>query len=144
MSVEFLFLIAFILLLVEMVVPALGIFGVASFIAFITGLVGMVLQGREDFYGLSFEMVTAIGITTFIIFAATVYFVYKAIGKKNQTGVEAMIGQTVTVKSWKGQSGLITYEGEDWRAKSDDKLVSGDMVRITKYNNLTLTVEKES
>lgn len=144
MSIEFLFILAFILLLLELVIPSLGTLGVAGFIAFVAGMVGMLNQGITEFYGLSVEMVAAIGLSVFAIFGIGSYFIYKSFRKKVQTGIESMIGKTATVTSWDGLKGKIAYEGEDWRATSLATLSAGDTVRITQYNNLTLTVEKDS
>lgn len=144
MTVEALFLIAFILLILEAFIPSLGLLGLGGFIAFLAGLVVMVQSDMRSFYGLSFEAIAALGCLIFLTFGIFGYFLYRSFRKKVETGTESMIGQNATVKSWQGEKGKIVFEGEDWRAKSESAIKKGDTVRITGYRNMTLTVEKES
>lgn len=143
MTVEFLFIIAFILLAIELIVVSMGAFGIIAFIAFIYGLVLMQQHGMDDFYGLNFEIVAAIGFSIFVLFAVGGYYAFKAFGKKIETGIESMIGKSATVTQWAGRKGKIIFEGEDWRASASNTFKNGDTVIITGYKNLTLTVEKE-
>lgn len=143
MSVETLFLIAFILLIAEAFIPSLGLLGFGGFIAFVSGVVLMINTGETHFYGLSIQSIIALGMLIFI--SAAVFFVYliKSFKKKIATGIEYMRGETAEVKSWNNGTGLITFEGEDWRAKSNDHIKSGDIVTILDYEKMTLTVKKK-
>lgn len=143
MTVEALFLIAFVLLILEAFIPSLGLLGLGGFIAFITGVVVMFNSDMGTFYGLSFESITALGCLIFMAFAVFGVFAYRSFRKKVETGTESMIGQTATVSTWKNDSGKIVFEGEDWRAKSTTSFSKGDTVRITGYSKMTLNVEKE-
>lgn len=143
MTVEALFLIAFILLILEAFVPSLGIFGLGGFIAFVSGLVVMFNSDMGTFYGLSFGAIAALGCLIFLSFAVFGIFAYRSFRKKVTTGTEAMIGQSATVTIWNGHKGKVVYEGEDWRAASDNIFKKGDIVRITGLDKMTLTVEKE-
>jgi membrane-bound serine protease (ClpP class) len=144
MSVETLFIVAFILLITEAFVPSLGLIGLGGFIAFVMGVTIMIMDGQSEFYGLSIESVIALGTLIFFAFALFGYFALKSFKKKISTGIEYMQGQSATVKSWNGTSGFIIFEGEDWRAISDMTLNEGDIVIITGYNKLTLTVTKDA
>jgi len=144
MSVEVLFLIAIILLIMEAFVPSLGLLGLGGFITFVSGVILMVNNGQPDFYGLSIQSVIALGGLIFASFAVFGYFVLKSFQKKVETGVEYMIGQTATVKTWKDNNGIITFEGEDWRATSTDTITINDKIVITAYNKMTLTIKKEN
>jgi len=55
-----------------------------------------------------------------------------------------MDGQPAEVVSWKGRKGIIAFEGENWRAMSDNNFKAGDTAIITGYNKMTLTVKKEN
>lgn len=144
MTVETLFLLAFILLITEAFVPSLGLIGFGGFIAFVAGVTMMVITEQSDFYGLSIQSVIALGTLIFLSFAVFGYFLMKSFQKKISTGIEYMQGQKATVKSWSSLKGLITFEGEDWRAICDTPLNDGDIVTITGYNKLTLTVTKDA
>lgn len=145
MSIEELFILAIFLLLLESIVPSLGLLGLGGFVAFSCGLFIMFESGLNSFYGLSIESVAAFGFSIFAIFAFCGYFVFKSFGKKIETGVEHMIGATAQVSSWDKNHGNVMFEGEAWRAESNEQtsLSQGDIVKITGYKDLTLIIEKE-
>lgn len=143
MSVETLFLIAIVFLAMELVVTSMGVLGFLAFLAFIYGLFIMHETGMTDLYGMSFEAIAGLGTSIFVIFAIGGYFAFKSFGKKIETGIEAMLHSSVHVTQWKGTKGKVEYEGEDWRATSDDAISKGDSVTITGYKNLILTVKKD-
>jgi len=142
MSIETLFIIAVVFLVLELIVVSMGALGFIAFGCFVYALFTMHQTGIESFYGLSFEVITAIGLSIFAIFTVGGFFAYKSFNKKISVGLESMIGKPTTVKKWSGSSGRIEYEGEDWRASSDDTFKSGDICIITGYKNMTLTVKK--
>ena len=143
MSVETLFLIAFILLIAEAFIPSLGLLGLGGFIAFVSGVAILLNAGETHFYGLTIESVIALGVLIFLAFAVFGYFVFRTFGKKPTTGTEYMIGQTATVKSWTKGKGIVTFEGEDWNATSDDAISKGDDVTIVAYDKMKLIVNKK-
>ncbi len=143
MSVETLFLIAFILLIAEAFIPSLGLLGFGGFIAFVGGVIVMINNDMTHFMGLSLQSVIALG--TLVFLSAAIFFVFliKSFKKRISTGIEYMRGERAEVTSWKNRKGQIMFEGETWRAISDDKIVAGDDVTITGYHKMTLTVEKK-
>jgi membrane-bound serine protease (ClpP class) len=144
MSVEALFITALVLILIEIFVPSAGLLTLGGFVAFCAGVILLLMSDTTHFYGLSVEIVIAIGLLIFITFAAFGYYVLKIYGRKTTTGVESMIGKDVAVLDWKGSEGRVEYEGEAWRATSDDNIKKGDNVTIQNYHNMTLTVKKEN
>lgn len=144
MSVEALFITALVLILIEIFVPSAGLLTLGGFVAFCVGVVLLLLSDVTHFYGLSVESVIAIGTLIFITFAAFGYYVLKIYGRKTTTGIESMIGQQVMVIAWTGNKGRIEFEGEAWRAIGEGDITSGDAVTIIEYDNMTLTVKKES
>ena len=144
MSVEALFITALVLVLIEIFVPSAGLLTLGGFVAFCAGVILLLMSDTTHFYGLSVEIVIAIGVLIFITFAAFGYYVLKIYGRKTTTGIEAMIGQEVMVIAWTGNKGRIEFEGEAWRAVGDGDIQSGDVVRILDYDNMTLTVKKEN
>jgi membrane-bound serine protease (ClpP class) len=144
MSVEALFITAIALLLLELFVPSAGLLTFGGFAAFCTGVVILLANGAGEFYGLSVEVVIAIGLLIFVTFAIFGFYILKTYKKAPKTGVEAMIGQQAEVTSWSKTKGKVFFDGEDWRALSDTSFNKGDIVTITQHNKMTLTVKKES
>jgi len=143
MTVETLFLIAFILLIAEAFIPSLGLLGFGGFIAFVGGVVVMVNNDITHFLGLSLQSIIALGVLIFASAAVFFIFLIKSFKKKIETGIEYMKGEPAKVYSWKNKKGLVVFEGENWRAISDDILKSDDIVIITGYDKMTLTVIKK-
>ncbi len=143
MSVEALFITAIVLILLEVFIPSLGLLTFGGFVAFSTGIIILFMSDATDFYGLSFEVVAAIGLLIFITYVILGYYVLKIYKRKTTTGVEAMIGQQVMVIAWTGNKGRIEFEGEAWKAVGEGDIQSGDAVTITDMNKMTLTVLKE-
>lgn len=144
MSVEALFITAITLLLMELFVPSAGLLTFGGFAAFCTGIVILLIDGAGEFYGLSIEVVIAIGLLIFITFAVFGFYVLKTYKKAAKTGIDAMIGDNAKVTSWDGDKGKIFYDGEDWQAISTDKINAGDTITITACDKNTLTVKKEN
>lgn len=143
MSVETLFLIALVFLALELIVTSMGALAFIGFITMTYALWTMHHAGMTDLYGVGIQSIAVIGITLLILYAVGGYFAYKSFGKKIETGVESMIGETVTVTQWQGTSGKVEFEGEDWRAESDASFSKGDNAIITAYDTLTLTIKKD-
>lgn len=144
MSVTTLFIIAVFLLVAEALIFSMGVLGFIAFLAFSYGLFTMHETGMTDFHGIEFEFVAAIGFSIFVIFAVGGYFAYRSFNKKISVGLESMIGSKATIKQWADQKGQIIYEGEMWRATSTDTFEPNDTCIITDYNNMTLTIKKDT
>ena len=41
---------------------------------------------------------------------------------RTTTGVEGMIGQAATILEWSGTEGMVRFEGETWKAKSEQEM----------------------
>lgn len=143
MSVEALFITAIALLLMELFVPSAGLLTFGGFAAFCTGIVILLIDGTAEFYGLSIEVVIAIGLLIFITFATFGFYILKTYKRAPKTGVDAMVGKNAEVTSWSKTKGKVFYDGEDWQATSDTSFNKGDIVTITQYKKMTLTVEKQ-
>ena len=60
------------------------------------------------------------------------------------TGTERMINEAATVVSWNNKSGRVSYDGENWKARSQETIAleKGDKVIITHVDKMTLTILK--
>jgi len=143
MSVEALFITAFVLILLEIFIPSLGLLTFGGFAAFATGIILLFLNDIDNFYGINREIVAGIGALIFITFAIFGYYIQRTYRTKTTTGVEAMIGQDVMVIAWSGNKGRIEFEGEAWKAVGEGDIKSGDAVTIKNHDKMTLTVTKK-
>jgi membrane-bound serine protease (ClpP class) len=58
-----------------------------------------------------------------------------------QTGAEAMVGRRAEVIAPCSPEGRVRVGGEIWNARSERPIVTGQAVRITEVDGLTLSVE---
>lgn len=144
MSVEALFVTATCLILLELFIPSLGLLTFGGFVAFSTGIIILFMNDMDNFYGLDIEIVAAIGLLIFLTYAIFGYYLLKIYRRKSTTGVESMIGQSVTITIWNETDGKVTFEGEDWKAISNDAFQPNDTAIITACEKNTLTLKKEN
>jgi membrane-bound ClpP family serine protease len=143
MSVTTLFIIVICLLIAEIIIFSMGIFGFLAFCAFVYALFVMHQSGMTDFHGVEFEIIAISGFSIFTLFAVGGYYAYKSFNKKISVGLESMIGNKATIKEWKNNSGKILFEGELWRATSQEIFEIDETCIIKNYNHMTLTIEKD-
>ena len=64
-------------------------------------------------------------------------------GRRRQplTGAEGMVGKVVEIRRWSGREGMVSVDGELWRARSRSPLAAGDEATVIAVSNLTLGVE---
>ncbi len=142
-AVTFLYLIGVGLIIAEFTV--LATFGITAFNGILAIIAGyMIDNGADGFAGLELGWPLLFGIA-----AAEILMLIGGIALfLNQrklpvtTGVEAMIGQTATVLDWKNTNGRVRVLGEEWAARSDEKLPLkiGDNVIVTRVEKVTVVV----
>jgi membrane-bound serine protease (ClpP class) len=130
------------LIIVETVTPTFGVLGISGIIAFVIGSV-MLIDSDVPGFQIAWELIGSIALVAAILLFATLTMLMRARRRAVVSGVEEMIGSTGEVRDWSGLEGHIRVHGERWRARSDRPLVSGQSVRVTKVDGLTLTVQPE-
>ena len=130
------------LLILEFFLPSFGLFGFAGAGAILIGVVQLHQTGYIEEMPISINALIILALLGFVLAALGGYYSFKIYQKKNTTGAEAMIGQEVRVRSWKGMQGKIHFEGEDWQAYSDENynLKRDDKVFISKIDGLRLKI----
>ncbi len=128
----------------EAFTPGIGVLGLGGLVAFLVGSFFLFEQeGSTIDFGVSIPVIIGAAITsaglTFVIIGAAM----KARQRQTVTGWEQMIGGRGTVVDWQAGSGNIRIHGEIWGARSATELKSGDCVRVTRREGLTLIVEPE-
>ncbi len=100
--------------------------------------------GTDALFGLDVGWPVLFGIAFVEFFIlATVISVHVWLRKqRTTTGVEGMIGEKATVIEWNGQKGSLRFEGEIWKATSENEmdLNKDDEVTILKVNKMNLII----
>lgn len=143
MSVELLFIIAFLLLVAEAFNPTKGILAIVGFIAYVYGVWILINSGVDSFYGVSVINVVILGGVFAAALIIFVIYLQKALKKAPETGTEFLTGKDAKVTNWDDGEGSVFVDGEDWRAVGPKDLKAGDHVKIVGYDKLTLTVENK-
>jgi len=136
-----LILLAVALFIIDCFAPTHGVLTGGGIVAFFLGTL-MLFNRAPAVYDLPMTWVIS---TTLITAAFFVFFVGKGIRAQflpKRTGVETMIGKTVSAQSGIGPAGgKVFIEGEIWNAVCETPIETGQMVEIAGIKGLTLTVK---
>lgn len=132
-----------------LIIAELGIisFGMIALNGLIALYAAFSLQsGNDMIFGLDTGWPILFGIA-FVeaIIIATVVVIHMRIRKqKAASGPEVMIGDKATVIEWSATKGSVRYDGEIWKATSEEELdvKPDDQVAIETVNKLDLTVKQ--
>lgn len=130
-----------ILLVAEVYVPSFGSLGVGGIIAFSVGSL-ILMKDEELRVALPIIVGTIVVSSAFLIWLAGRLILIRK--RKNEIGMDAMIGMTGEAAADFEIDGWIWVLGESWRAKGTgtDSIKKGEKVRITGHEGLFLTIEK--
>ncbi len=123
--------------------PSFGILGGIGGLALVLGaamLFDVDIPGLE----VSWPILGGIGIASLVFSLAVARLAFTSRWRSVVTGSEQMIGISGKVDSWRGTAGYVVVHGERWKAVSGDPLVSGDWIKVTGRNGLTLEVRRGS
>ena len=123
----------------EAFVPAFGALGIGGVVAFVVGSV-MLLDTDIPGYGVSWQVIAAIGGTTSAFFAVVLVMAVKARRRPVVSGTEELIGSYGHVADWADRKGRVRVQGELWQASAAHTLEPGARVRIAAIDGLALTV----
>ena len=123
----------------EAFVPAFGALGIGGVVAFVVGSV-MLLDTDIPGYGVSWQVIAAIGGTTSTFFAVVLVLAVKARRRPVVSGTEELVGSYGHVADWADRKGLVRVQGELWQASAAQTLEPGARVRIAAIDGLALTV----
>ncbi len=122
----------------ELLVPTHGVLSIGGVIAFFFGSILLLnVKGYSTPWGLIIGM-SAGSLTFFIILLG---FALKARKKKIVSGHEALLGSIAIVQNDFTNEGWVKVGGELWKARSSLPLKKGQLVEITHYKGLELTVK---
>jgi membrane-bound serine protease (ClpP class) len=138
-----LILLALIFFIMEMKIASYGLLSVAGIISLLLGSV-MLFDRAGGRIGLSWTvMVPTISLVGgfFVVVAG---LVFRSRTRRPMTGESGLIGETGVVKTPLTPTGRIQVHGELWFARCQTPLASGQRVRVTAVDGLTLEVEPEA
>jgi membrane-bound serine protease (ClpP class) len=140
-----LILIAFALFAGEIfIAPGIGAFGIGGAIALIAGGLLLTTSDQPEFQ-VSRWFVVAVG----AVFAAFFLMMVTAIIRMRRippsSGIEAMVGQRATARSYLNPEGFVFIRGERWKAVAEDAPISeGTPVDVIEVKGLTLKVRRHA
>ena len=135
---------AFVLLLLDVKLPAHGILTLGAVISLIAGAF-LFFNGSQPFQGpqLNPILVFAMGGLVGLVGLYIVTLVVRTRRRSVRTGTDSMIGATVIVSTPLQPVGRVNYKGEDWTAVLDDPSTSidpGTEVQIVGFEGLLVHV----
>ena len=134
----------FALLIAEVfLTPGVGALAVGGILAV---LVGSLLLFNTPMMagGVSLWLVLAVVVVTAVFFLIVVAAAVRAMRRQSTTGAEGLIGRLGRAKSDLSPEGVVTLDGELWRARavSTDVIASDSTVRVVAQEDLKLRVER--
>lgn len=128
------------MIVAEFFFPTFGSLGLGGLIAFV---VGSLILFDSDIPGMNIGLPVIAGIATVggLVIVAMGALASRSFRRPVVTGVQAMIGERAEVLEDFNGKGRIRYGGELWNARSSAALQTGQIVRITRVDGLTLWVE---
>lgn len=133
---------AIILFVAEAFTPAFGLLITSGAVAFFLGAL-MLFQDLPEEIQLPLYWLIPATIVTAAFFAWIVTYGVKSLFNPPVSGLEATIGKTAQVSDsiLPGQPGRVFFDGEYWRAESDQPLNEGDIAEIVRFEGLKVIVK---
>jgi len=128
------------LLVSEVFVPSFGVLGIGGVASFVIGSV-MLIDTDVPGYGISPWIIGAVATGAGAVMLLIVAVIIRSRSEPVASGGESMPGQTGKVIEWQDGEGRVRFQGEIWRARSDDgPFDPGTAIRIMDRDGLTLIV----
>jgi membrane-bound serine protease (ClpP class) len=126
----------------EAFMPSFGALGIGGVIAFVAGSV-LLLDTEVPGFGISWWLIGSVALISALFFLSVVTLALKARRQRIVSGEEELMGaRGVALEAFKHE-GRIRIHSEDWSARSSVPLKSGQPVRVTGRDGLTLLVEPQ-
>lgn len=130
------------MIVMEIFLPALGLFGIAGIAAVITGTVVLHNSGFMERMDIGIGVIIALVSTLVVLSLAAGWIAWRAYKERISTGPESLLGTRAEVLAWEGKVGRVRAQGEIWQATSDGPLYlqPGDQVLIARVEDLHLKI----
>lgn len=127
----------------EAFVPSFGTLGIGGGVAVVVGMV-ILIDPDVPGYGVPIPLFVGVGVFSAALVFATVSLAARARRRPVVSGREDLLGAEGVVLHDMEQEGWARVRGETWRIVSRVPLASGQTVRVTHLDGLTLTVEPKT
>lgn len=141
-AVTSLFIAGILLIIAELAVVSFGLVALNGLIALYAAYT--LKTGNDAIFGVTVDWPVLFGIAFVeIMIIVIIVAVFTWLRKqKKAVGKEAMIGEKATILEWDGKSGNVRFEGEIWKAQSDEimELNADEEVTVDGVNKLILKI----
>ena len=127
----------------ELFMPSFGILGIGGLVSFVMGSI-LLFDRDSGNLAVSLPLITAVSVLSAGFFLIVIRSLYASRQRPVVTGAEELIGATGTVAADFSGAGLIHIHGEQWNARSETPMRSGDSARVIGRDGLTLLIEPVS
>jgi membrane-bound serine protease (ClpP class) len=140
-------LLAFVLFILEITTPTIGVLTAAGAVSFITGALILFNTLRlPGFPGVSVPLVVGTGIFLALSFFAVVTFALRAQRSPIQIGRETLAGSSGETQTMLEPRGVVLINGEQWGAEAipeDAPILPGTKIEVVAVEGLRLKVRKQ-
>lgn len=128
-------------LLLEIKVPSYGALTAGGLLCLVLG--GIVLgAGNPPYFQIPVPTVVGVALVTTLFLSALIRQAWKTIHLAPVTGQESLVGQTARTITPLDPEGEVLFQGENWRAVSDEPIEPDTMVRLVRADGFTLHVQR--
>lgn len=124
----------------ELFMPSFGILGIGGLVSFVMGSI-LLFDRESGNLAVSLPLITAVSVLSAGFFLIVIRSLYASRQRPVVTGAEELIGATGTVAADFSGAGIIHIHGEQWNARSETPMRSGDSARVIGRDGLTLLIE---
>ena len=124
----------------ELFMPSFGILGIGGVVSFVIGSI-LLFDRESGNLAVSMPLIIAVSVLSAGFFLIVIRALHTARRRPVVTGAEELIGATGQVIADFSGTGTIYIHGEQWNARSDTPMRSGDSARVISRDGLILQVE---
>ncbi len=124
----------------ELFIPSFGILGIGGVISFVLGSI-LLFDRDSGNLAVSMPLITAVAVLSAGFFLIVIRSLYASRRRPVVAGAEELLGATGTVAADFSGAGIIHIHGEQWNARSETPMRSGDEARVIGRDGLTLLIE---
>jgi len=122
--------------------PGYGALTIGGIIAFALGSLLLFPGARIPGLRLPWGSIAAATGATAAFFLLIVSAGIRALKQKVTSGAQSVIGAVGEAKTELSPGGVVLVKGEEWQARSEERIHKGDRVRVVKLEGLTVWVER--
>jgi len=130
-------------MIAEVFLPSFGSLGIGGVIAFIVGSI-LLIDSDVPGFGIPLSLIAALAVASAAFILLVGGMAARARKRPIVAGREELVGASGEVISGAGGEVWARVHGETWRVRSGEPLASGERVRVTGVDGLTLDVVRET